>query len=398
MSSRLIEDQQSFETLCQQIAEEGQVAFDTEFVSEYSYRPELCLLQFATTKECVAVDPFQVADLQPWWNLMADDRVQVVVHGGQAEIKFCLELGGQRPTNLIDVQLAEGLRSRSYPLAYNTLVSRVLKKKVHGKETRTDWRRRPLSDRQITYALEDVSFVLAVWQKQQTWLKRHHRLSWANAEFERMVTELTEDCERPPWDRINGLHRLSRRELAVLQSLAEWRDAEAAERNRPVRRILRDDLLVELARRQPKSEKDLLATRDMNRGEYRRSFPAMLQAIQKGLDVPDPDLPPVVRRTDSDNNPDEQVIGQLLGIALANRCAEMNVARSLVGTSADLRHLVRWHVYNDRQGDPPKLTLGWRAEVCGELLEDVLDGKISMRVADVNSDHPLIFERIPDEL
>src|SRR5690606_15259937 len=91
---------------------------------------------------------------------------------------------------------------------------------------------------------------------------------------------------------------------------------------------------------------------------------------------------------------DEHVLGQLLGIALANRCAEMNVAKQIVGTSADLRQLVRWHLYSKRTGTPPRLATGWRADVCGDLLTDVLDGKVTLRVADPDSDHPLAFERL----
>jgi ribonuclease D len=327
---------------------------------------------------------------------MADEKVRVVVHGGQAEVRFCLNLGGKQPANVIDLQIAEGLRSRSYPLAYATLVARVVGAKVAGKETRTDWRRRPLSKQQVHYALEDVNHVLPVWEKQQRWLKRRGRLSWVESECDRFVAELVEDNARPPYERINGLHRLTRRELAALEALADWRDREARAKNRPVRRILRDDLLIELARRQPETEKDLLATRDMNRGDYRRNAPDMLAAIKSAMEIPEKKLPKRVPRQDTDNNQDEQVIGQLLGIALANRCAEQDVARPLVGTSADLRHLVRWHVYGEKDGPPPRLTEGWRAEVCGDLLEDVLDGKIALRVADASSDHPLIFERVAD--
>lgn len=393
MTDGLITLRADFLQLCERITQQRRVAFDTEFVSEYTYQPELCLLQFAVGDEQFAVDPYEVGDLQPWWDIMADPDVQVIVHGGQAEIRFCLTLGNCCPANLVDIQLAEGLRGRSYPLGYSALVSRVIKKTVHGKETRTDWRRRPLSPKQITYALEDVLHVQPVWDKQQRWFKRHKRMPWVIDECDRMVADLAADFERPTWHRLSGLHRLTRRELAVLEAVSHWRDTEASTKDRPLRRILRDDLLIELARRQPKSEKDILATRDMNRGEYRKNFDQIIAAVQNGLAVKDSDCPNRRPRPEQDSSSDEQMLAQLLGIALANRCAEMDVARSLVGTSADLRHLVRWHVYKEHGGDKPRLMRGWRAEVCGDLLTDVLDGRIGLRVADVNSDHPLIFER-----
>jgi ribonuclease D len=207
-----------------------------------------------------------------------------------------------------------------------------------------------------------------------------------------MIDEVT--AERGPlaWTRLPGLHRLSSRELAVVRALHQWRDREGATRNRPVRRILRDDLVIELARRRPTNEHDLLACRDLHRPEYKKAAPEMLAAIQAAWQLPATDWPAPLPAPD-DKSYDEQVIGQLLGLALANRCAELNVSLGLVGKVADLRHLVRWHVYGEQVGDPPRLTQSWRAEVCGDLLTDVLDGKIALRVADPQSDHPLIFER-----
>lgn len=389
----LIIDQGELEALCGRIREAEIVAFDTEFVSEYSYRPELGLLQFATPTECAAVDPYAIDDLACWWNLMADDVTTVVVHGGQAEIRFCLELGQQTPRRLVDVQIAEGLRSKSYPLGYEGLVGRVLGTKVHGKETRTDWRRRPLSPEQIRYALEDVSFILPIWERQQTSLSRLKRLEWAESEFQRMVNDIVNDATSERWLRLSGLHKLGRRELAVAREVFGWREAEAGNRNCPPRRILRDDLILELARRRPKTAKELLATRDMNRPNYKRSLPQLLECVARGRAVPEDELPEPPKLERGDQRGDEHVLGQLLGIALSNRCAEMNVSRQLVGTSADLRHLVRWHVHDERSDSPPRLSTGWRADVCGQLLTDLLEGKISLRVGNPKSDHPLVFEQ-----
>src|SRR5215471_11353979 len=124
MPHRLITDQQGFEDLCEHIRQAGEVAFDTEFLSEHTYRPELCLLQFATRERSAAVDPYEVRDLSRWWNLMADPAIAVVVHGGREEVRFCLWSAGKRPGRLFDVQIAEGLLSRSFPLNYNAIVGR----------------------------------------------------------------------------------------------------------------------------------------------------------------------------------------------------------------------------------------------------------------------------------
>ena len=388
-----IERQEEFEELCRHIRQCGIAAFDTEFVSEYTYQPELCLLQFATPERTVCVDPLPVADLSPWWRLMADDETTVVVHAGQAEVGFCLRLSGLKPNKLVDIQVAEGLRSRSFPLGYSTIVERVLHERAHGKETRTDWCRRPLSRRQIDYALEDVKYILPVWERQRAALEALGRLAWAEVEFQRLIDETAEEMSREPWQRVPGVQNLGPRELAAARELARWRDQLAAQRNKPPRRILRDDLLLDIARRRPKTERELMRTRDMTRSNYKRLAGEILDCVRRADDLPEADLPqpPVsLRRT---HRPEEHVLSQLLGIALSNRCAEINCARQLVGTSADLRELVRWHVFEGQTGSPPRLATGWRAEVCGNLLTDLLDGKVSLRVADPCSDHPLVFER-----
>lgn len=390
MPHRLITDQNQFEELCRHIREAGEVAFDTEFLSEHTYRPELCLLQFATRSRSAAVDPFLVRDLSSWWKLMASPDVAVIVHGGREEVRFCLWNAGARPANLFDVQIAEGLLSRSFPLNYNAIVSRVLNVRTQGKETRTDWRRRPLTDRQIAYAIEDVEHLLEIHWRQKEALQNRGRSAWALAEFERFVSDLEQEPARDNFRRLPGIQSLSSRELAVARELYLWREQEGLQRDKPIRRVLRDDLIIELAHRQPRDLADLLATRDMNRSDYKRAAPEMLAAIERALALPSSQWPPV-RRTEKDQ--DEQILAQLLAIALANRCAQVEVAMGLVGTTADLRHLVRWQVYGDQSGQTPRLMQGWRDEVCGELLAEVLAGKIALRVADPKSDHPLVFER-----
>jgi ribonuclease D len=391
MSSHLISTQSEFDELVSHLRTAGVVAFDTEFLSEFTYRPQLCLLQFATAERAALVDPLAVPDLSAWWQLMASGEVLVVVHGSREEIRFCLQNAQAAPRRLYDVQIAEALQCRGFPLGYSALVARVLKVPVSGKETRTDWRRRPLTDRQVQYALEDVQHLIAIYEKQTASLGARGRLTWAQTEIDRYVRELEEEPTRENWRKLPGVVSLSRRELAVAREVYLWREQEAASSDKPFRRILRDDLIIELARRQPVDVPDLLATRDMNRSDYRRLAPAMLGAIQRGLAIRDADLP-TVRKNDKDH--DEQILAQLLNMALANRCAEQEVALGLVGTTADLRHLVRWHVYGDRSGPPPKLTQGWRAELCGELLTDVLDGRIALRVNDPKAEYPLVFERL----
>lgn len=391
METQILTYHEDFLELCEHIRKSGIVAFDSEFVSDISYRPELGLLQFATPERCVAVDPLAIPTLTSWWDIMADDSTTVIVHGGQAEIKFCVQMSGQIPRKLVDVQIAEGLRGRSYPLSYSAIVERVLGKRVASNQTRTDWLRRPLSPEQIHYALEDAAFLPEIWARQSKSLEACGRLQWAHAEFDRMCLDIFEEERTPPWERVSGIHKLPRRELLVAQRLAKWREEEAAFRNRPPRRILRDDLLIDLAKRRPRNVQQALATRDLNRPEYKKRLDDVVAVIEEACQVSDDQLPPRLRSRDEFSS-DEQVISRLVGLALGNVCAELDIAQSLVGTNRDLTELVR-AVRSGEKTDPPRLLDGWRGDAFGDLLRSVLNGKMRFRVAPAHASTPLIFEQ-----
>lgn len=389
----LITSQSEFERLCDQIREHGLVAFDTEFVSESFYRPRLCLLQFHIPGgPLVGVDPFAVEDLTSWWNLMTDQETTIIVHGGREEIRFCQFATGRRPRKLVDVQIAEGLRSRGFPISYANLVSRVLSRSLqHGKETRTDWQQRPLASQQLDYALEDVRHLPEVWETQQRSLQELGRAEWAHAEFERLIDQVLAEEDREGWLRLPGYGRLNRREMGVARALYQWRMSEAEKLNRPQRRLLRDDLLVELARRQPRTVRDLNMTRDMNRRDYQHYAETFVEVIRSACELPKEALPQ--KPTGTSHPAQDEVLARILGLALANCCQEQSISMSLVATGADLKDFVLWHVFDGRKGPVPRLMEGWRAEVCGQLLADVLDGKVTLRVSDPRSEYPLAFVR-----
>lgn len=393
MSQTLIDDSDVLAEFCDAARAQGVIAFDTEFISEFTYRPDLCLLQLATRDDAIIVDPIADIDLSSFWALTHDADMVKVVHGGREEVRFCLSHAGRPPVNLVDVQIAEGLRGRTFPLGYEALVKRVLNKRVHGRETRTDWRRRPLSPAQIEYAVEDVKHLLPIWDRQRQSLGKQGRLDWAAAEFQRMIDEVVAERGEQAWQRLPGIGRLNREELNLVRALYWWRDGEAAAKNRPVRKVLRDDLLVDIAKRRPVTQAELLATRDMQRSDFKKYAGDMLECIERARETPRNEWPQELTSRHDDASQDEQIIGQFLGLALANHCADRNVAVSLVGTMSDLRDLVRWVNDGRPTSAPPRLARDWRSDFCGDLLSEVLAGRMSIRVADPSSDHPLVFER-----
>ncbi|MGE0377022.1 MAG: ribonuclease D [Planctomycetaceae bacterium] len=390
MPGRLITTQTAFDELCEEIRDAGIVAFDTEFVSESYYRPRLCLMQFATPARAVVVDPFPIERLDAWWEIFMDEATTVVAHGAREEVRFCLHFGGAVPHRLVDVQVAEGLLSRGFPLSYKALVQSVLDQRIETHETRTDWVRRPLTSRQVDYALEDVEHVLTIWERQQKSLTKTGRLGWAWDEFARRSSVYAAEDEGDRWRKVSGVHKLSRRELAVVRELHAWRDQQAQQRDKPARTVLRDDLIIDLARRKPRKPEEVTATRGMQRRDFKRDAAELLGCVQRALELPDDECPR--KATSQHPLPQEDVLGKLLAIALADRCAELGISQSIVGSMSDLQDLVRWHAFSGGSGEPPALLQGWRAEVCGKVLTDLLDGRVCLRVADVHRDAPLVFE------
>lgn len=387
----LIGTQHQFDKLCDEIADAGIVAFDTEFVSESYYKPKLCLVQLATPQGAYLVDPLAVPDMSQWWSLMADDETTIIVHGGREEIRFCQRFTGSMPRRLIDVQVAEGLLSRGYPLAYKNIVSKVVGKTVGSHETRSDWERRPLAQKQLEYAIEDVDFLLEIWDRQEQTLQKSGRLDWAYAEFDRLIDTVQQEQDREGWRRLSGIQKFTPKEQVVARALYEWRDRTAELHDRPARVMFRDDMLLELVRRQPRSVNDMNLTRGMQRRDYQSVAEEIIEVIRAAQSLPAEQWPH--SPSGRSNPPLDDVLSKLLSLALANRCADMNLSMSLVGTMADIDELIRWHVLDGRRGPQPRLLARWRAEVCGDLLTDLLDGKVSLRVSNPRSDAPLRFDR-----
>lgn len=387
---RLITTRKAFLDLCEHIEDVGLVAFDTEFVSESRYTPQLCLLQFATDERLACVDPFEVEDLSEWWDLFADPDVTVVTHGSREEVRFCLRESGNAPGALVDVQIAQGLLGRNYPLSYKALVDKVIGVRVSTNETRTDWSRRPLSSRQIKYALEDVEHLLQVWDTQATKLEKLGRLDWAEEEFDNFVEAQAADSEKDTLYKISGIGRLATQELAVAERLHRWRANRAESLDRPIKHILRDDLLIDIAKRQPTTVDELYATRGMERKLNERRAEELISEVEIGRQVPESEAP-VLPKPPKALGADE-TLGRLLGIALSHRCTDLGVATTLVGTQSDLQELVRHHL-GDKSASP-RLLAGWRASVCGSMLEDLLEGRVSIRVKNAKSRAPLIFESV----
>ena len=389
----LITTESQLAELVVRLAGHPHIAFDTEFVSEHTYRSQLCLIQVAAPDTLAVIDTLKVPELDSFWQLLTVPGRTTVVHAGREEMGFILHAIKARPSSLFDVQVASGLVDHDYPAGYASIVRRFLNLPTNKGETRTDWRQRPLTPAQLEYAIDDVRHLEKLWRKLEGKLATQGRTAWMQEEMLAWQDEVEESFLRKRWRRVAGLNGLSRRELAIARELWHWRDSIAESRDMPPKRVLRDDLLVELCKRKSADERQISAIRGMQRSDLRHILHGLSEAIQRGLALPDDECPGGEQHRAPP--PQLAVLGQFLVTAVAGVCRQMHLAPALVGTSSDMRDLLAYKLgYFEGDDDrPPLLASGWRAGVVGELVDDLLAGRASLRIGDVRSPDPLVIDR-----
>jgi ribonuclease D len=295
----------------------------------------------------------------------------------------------------LDVQIAAGLIGREYPAGYGSLVSGILGVRTDKGETRTDWRRRPLTDRQVGYALEDVRHLKPLRDRIVARLEQLGRMDWLDAEMAAWQADVIAARGDERWRRVSGSSGLDRRKLAIVRELWRWREQEAERRNCSPRRVLRDDLIVELAKRRTDDPRRIRAVRGMERGDLRRGLDDLAACVRRAAALPDEELPVQIRQ---DSNRQLTMLGQFLSSALTSICRDAEVAPALVGTASDVRDFLAYRLDNRRcTGQQlPVLAQGWRRELVGKLLDDLIGGRVAIRIADPAADQPLSFERLAE--
>jgi ribonuclease D len=375
--------------VCAHLAACRRFGFDTEFVGENTYHPHLCLVQVATPERLILIDPLSVGSLESFWKLIVDPANQVIVHAGREEVRLCRLWAGQTPGNLIDLQIAAGLIGFSYPLGHGTLVSQALRVQLAKNETLTEWRERPLTPSQIRYAYDDVRYLLPLWQRLSAKLEALDRVEWVREEVARLALNAApEEPSQEKWRKLRGLGSLDRRRLAVVRELFAWREEKAAMVNRPPRTIVRDDLIVEIARRNPPRERDLQVVR----GLAKRDLQAIFETVERARQMPGEQWPALAER--EIDPPQVGWLTAVLTATLGDFCIRRRLAANLVATNHDIKSLVRSRLANEPLPDDSLLTAGWRSSyVLPELLA-ILDGRRSLRIANLRAEAPFAFDEL----
>ncbi|HEX5079495.1 MAG TPA: ribonuclease D [Geminicoccaceae bacterium] len=357
--------------LCDELAQEPFVAIDTEFMRDRTYWPKVCLIQLAGRNRHAAIDPLAPGiDLAPLFALMANPAVAKVFHAARQDVEIFHHLSGAIPTPLFDTQLAAMVCGYGEEVSYETLVTRLAKGRIDKSSRFTDWARRPLTRQQLDYALADVIHLRVVYQRLEAQLRQTGRSEWVAQELAGLTDPRT--YEQPPeeaWRRIKVRSR-EPRFLAVVQALAAWREREAQRRDLPRNRILRDDLLLELAASRPRSIDDIAKLRriSLDRG----SAAGATAAVRAALELPEAELPEIEPAAKLPRGIGPLV--DLLRVLLKFQCEEHHVAQRLVATTADLEAIAAFDA-----PDVPALR-GWRLDVFGRAALTLKQGRLGLAV------------------
>lgn len=385
---QLITDENTFHALCERLASLGTFEFDTEFVGEDQFRPEVCLIQVAAEGVISLIDPLAGFDVDAFWRLVASPDILKIVHAGPEDVAQTWHTLGVAPRNVFDTQIAAGFVGYGYPISLSRLARIATNSKMHKAHTLSDWRQRPLHEDQIIYAAEDVVHLRPIYDKLMRKLEKLNRVAWLEEECDVMcrATEPTEDREQR-LKRLKGAGALSPRDLAIAYAILDEREKLATEYNRPVRTVIRDHIVVELARRGWTDAEKLRSVRGLNLAKA--GVVRVAAAIEAAKKIPKDQWPELPNKEDA---PQEDILIDILAAVIKDFCIQNHMSYGLLSKKQWLRDFVRSHTRPDEADAENPLTTGWRADCLGRLLEKMIDGRASIRIKQTGGEHHIVVD------
>jgi ribonuclease D len=351
------------------------IAIDTEFMRERTYWPILCLVQVAGPQEAAAIDTLMPGiDLAPLMELLANKHTLKVFHAARQDIEIFVNLTGAVPEPLFDTQIAAMVCGFGDAVSYETLVGKLARAPLDKSSRFTDWSHRPLSERQIRYALDDVVHLRTVYEKLQQKLAENRRTTWFAEEMAALIDPaLYRSDPFEAWRRFRLRGQVDQRFFGVLREVAAWRETAAQQRNLPRGRIIKDEAVLEIASHLPRTIEALARTRSLGKGVAEGKLGVeIIEAVHCGLAAASALAPPISARADTPAGLGPTV--ELLRVLLKYRCEEHQVAQKLLASSDDLDAIAA-----DDHADVPALS-GWRYEIFGKDAIALKHGRLALTV------------------
>ncbi|WP_316862777.1 ribonuclease D [uncultured Cohaesibacter sp.] len=359
---------------CKKCAPHPFVTIDTEFLRETTYWPQLCLIQMAAPDDAFIIDPLaEGIDLSPFFELMRNEAVTKVFHAGRQDIEIIYHLGNLIPSPMFDSQVAAMVCGFGDSISYDQLVLRLTGNRIDKSHRYTDWSRRPLTEKQLKYALADVTHLRDVYHALRANLEDQNRCEWVQEEMEILTSPDTYYTEPVnAWKRMK-LRIRKPREFAALKQLAAWREKEAQSKDVPRNRILKDEAIFELAIHRPQTQEALSSLRSMSKGyERSKAGTELLQLMHQIADLPAEDLPDVPKGKSQPEGSGAAV--DLMKVLLKLTSEKHGVAAKVIATVDDLEKIAC-----DDGAEVPALK-GWRRELFGQFALKIKRGEIALRL------------------
>jgi len=369
-----IDSNEQLADFCSRIRNAEYCAIDTEFVREKTYYPILSLIQIASEEYMACIDPLVIDNFEPLVSLIQDPNLIKVFHSPSQDLEILYQKFSLMPQPIFDTQLAAAVLGYDYQIGYADLVDQIIGVKLEKKHTRANWNRRPLSQDEIDYAMDDVRYLLPVFQTLKTELEDNKRYAWIEKDLLAMTTISnyqidTEDL----WRRLKGVQKLKGVELQIARYLCRWREKTAQQKNLPRRWIVKDDLLIDVARLKPSKMDAFDSIRDINEKFIQRHGHTLLEIVATAQNTPASDWPQHTAKQSLSTH--QQALGDCL-MALCRVIAEDNkVALATLATRKDIDNLI-----TNRKNS--RLSQGWRFRMAGEELLSFIHGQSLLGIRD----------------
>ncbi|MEE9337826.1 MAG: ribonuclease D [Methylococcaceae bacterium] len=370
MAIEYIDKPEQIKGLCERISQVSWIAMDTEFLREKTYYPVFCLLQIATPEWVVCVDPIALPDLSELFEVINKPDIIKVLHSCRQDLEIFFHLTGKVTSPVFDTQIAAPLLGFQENPGYAMLVSSFLNINLSKAHTRTDWSIRPLSEAQIQYAADDVIYLCKIYEMICQQLEESGRSDWLNKDFERLNNK--ELYQLPPakaWLKVKGKNRLTGKQLSIVQALTEWRERTAQSENRPKNWLIRDDLLLELAKLQPVTVGELAKIRTINERSVNRYGKVICQLIDEAKDkapIPLNDKSKIKKKTQQ-----QEAVLDVLTALVRVRADENSLNPMILASKKDLEKLLI-----DEENS--MILQGWRYSMVGKELQGLLKGQLAL--------------------
>jgi ribonuclease D len=367
----------ALQAFCAKLAAEKFVTVDTEFLRETTYYPKLCLIQIAGEQDAALIDPLADGiDLAAFLDLMANAKILKVFHAARQDVEIILKMAGSVPKPIFDTQIAAMVCGFGDQIGYEAIARKLANAQIDKSSQFTDWSRRPLTTKQMAYALSDVTHLRTVYLALAEQIEASGRMAWLQGELDYLADPIgyVVDPEQS-WKRIKARIQ-SKKQLATLMEVAAWREREAQSKDVPRGRILKDEAVGEIAIQVPQSREDLNQLRLLPRGSADSVIgKGILAAVTKALARDPATIPPPKQRGD-EMTPAQEAAAEVLKLALKIVSDNEGVAPKLLANSADIDLLAV-----DDNADIPALH-GWRREAFGEIALDLKNGRAVIGLKD----------------